>query len=206
MNGINADVRTGSLETSVDASFSDLLDNLDSGIMLYYETWKDDRGFLLDVVSARLRNDYTGDVVTADLKVKELIVEGAYVWRREMPRSGVDYLAGVRYVDMDNDLTLTLGPVPVSASAGDSWIEPFVGARYRSTLSDKWDFGVRGDIGGFGIGSDFSWKLAATFSYQMSRRWYLGLGYRYFDIDYDKGDFGFDGSMSGPLVGFAYGF
>lgn len=205
LTGVNADVRAGTLETSVDMSFSDILDNLDKGFMLYYETWKKDRGFLLDVIYGRVSEDFAGPLLAADVKVTQTLLEAAYVWRNERPRTAVDYLAGARYVDMDNDLTITLGPATGSASAGDSWVEPFVGARYRTALSDKWNFGLRGDIGGVVTGSDFTWQLSALFRYQMSRRWYVGLGYRYLDIDYDRGSFGFDGSMSGPIVGFAYG-
>ncbi|MCJ7752030.1 MAG: porin family protein [Armatimonadetes bacterium] len=204
MTGVNADLRAGPVEANVDASFSDILDNLDTGLMLYYEVLEEDTGFYLDVVHARVSDVIERPLLTVDWDVKQTLIEAGALLRQGAPGAGVDIILGVRYVDLDSEVGLT--PPSVSAASGDHWLDPVVGVRYRTSLSDKWAFSGRGDIGGFGFGSDFSWQLVGVFGYEMSPRWSLGLGYRYLDIDYDESDFGFDGAMSGPLVGFAYGF
>jgi AhpD family alkylhydroperoxidase len=69
---------------------------------------------------------------------------------------------------------------------------------------------VRGDVGGFGIGSDLTWNLVGTFQYYLSRAVSLDVGYRAFDIDYDQGSgatlFKFDVLMHGPRLGVVFRF
>ena len=68
----------------------------------------------------------------------------------------------------------------------------------------------RGDIGGFGVGSDFSWHTTAYASWQVAEHGNLLIGYRHLDVDYEDGSgasrFKMDVSEGGPTVGFAWGF
>ncbi len=201
--GINADLAVDGLETSVDASFSDILDNLDNGAMVYYETRDGSTGFYLNYIYARVGDTVQRPLLEVDWQVKQSIVEAGALLRKGNPQRPVDVILGLRYVDMDTDLRLTPGG---SGSVGDSWMDPVIGARYTVALSDKWNFAARGDIGGLVFGADFSWSLSGLFRYRLSPQWDLGVGYRYLYLDRDSDEFGFDGNMSGALVGFAYGF
>ena len=203
ITGVNADIRAGPVEAEIDASFSDILDNLDTGFMLYYEALEENTGFYVDVFHARVSNEIGERLLTVDYKVKQNLIEAGALLRQGAPDKGVCVIIGVRYMDIDAEVGLT--PPGVRVASGEHWLDPVAGVRYRAVLSDKWTFSGRGDIGGFGFGTDFSWQLIGVFRYQMSPRWSLALGYRHLDIDYDESDFAFDGSMSGPLVGFAYG-
>jgi hypothetical protein len=40
------------------------------------------------------------------------------------------------------------------------WLEAYVGGRVLLTLAERFTFGVQGDIGGFGAGSQFTWNAA----------------------------------------------
>jgi hypothetical protein len=77
-----------------------------------------------------------------------------------------------------------------------------LGARYIWTLSNKWNFIARGDIG-FG-GSSPPWNVAGLFKYQPWKYVSLLFVYRYMSIDYDDGSgptlFRCDVSMHGPLL------
>ena len=76
-------------------------------------------------------------------------------------------------------------------------------------LTEKLAFRVRGDIGGFdiGSGSDLTWNVLGGFGYSLSERTTLWLGYRILDVDYDDGSgsdlFEYDIDMSGPIAGLA---
>jgi hypothetical protein len=48
-------------------------------------------------------------------------------------------------------------------------IEPFLGGRVILTFGEKLAFVVRGDSGGFGIGSDLTWGLIDALHYYVSR-------------------------------------
>ena len=59
-------------------------------------------------------------------------------------------LGGVRYLDVSLDLEFT-GSFGGSIEAGGSqnWVDPFVGLRARTPLSDRWVLNARADVGGF---------------------------------------------------------
>ena len=92
----------------------------------------------------------------------------------------------------------------------EDWVDPIVGLRYVAPISEHWDFIVRGDIGGFGVGSDFTWHASAFATWQVSEHGSLLFGYRHMDVDYDDGSgssrFRWDVAEGGPTVGFAWRF
>ncbi len=202
--GIDGKIGLGPIEGDLEASFSDVLDQLDSGLAVYYETWEEGTGFYLDVMYLKLSDEIGQGLLTLDYEVKLTLVEAAALLPQGPPESPVDVIIGVRYLDLGADLALTPVPPGGSASGGKHFADPIVGARWRRLLSDKWGLGFRADIGGFGIGSDLSWQLLADFRYQLSPLWKLDFAYRYLDIDYDDDDFKLDVAMYGPVLGFAY--
>jgi hypothetical protein len=202
LTAIHATVGVDGLESSVDLSISDVLDMLKSGAMLHYESGGP-TSFLLDVLYAKLGKTEERELTTVDFDVKQWLVEaGALFGGGGDARGYAQWLAGGRYVSFDN--SLSLNPPGVTASASKSWAEPFVGGRYGAALSDRWWARVTGNVGGFGVGSKFTWEAAAVFGYQMTPKIALGLGYRYININYDKSGFKFDGSLGGPLIGFGF--
>lgn len=135
--------------------------------------------------------------------------------------SWIEMLGGVRYwnqkLDIDVALAGTLnvdglivsGARALARSGGVDWADPFIGARmhYKPTLSDE--ITLRGDVGGFGIGSQFSWHVLATYSSYLGSHAgidYEGyLGYKALYVDYDQGvgvdRYEFDVLQQGPVVG-----
>lgn len=70
-------------------------------------------------------------------------------------------------------------------------------------LSDRWDLSLRGDIGGFGIGSDFTWQMTALLGYRFplfGADATAAIGYRILDQNYDDG-FEWDMTLHGPVLG-----
>jgi hypothetical protein len=64
---------------------------------------------------------------------------------------------------------------------------------------------LRGDIGGFGIGSDITWNLVGMVDFKPWKHVGLFGGYRALYQDYSTGSgsnkFKFDATMHGPLLG-----
>ena len=64
---------------------------------------------------------------------------------------------------------------------------------------------MRGDVGGFSVGSKFTWNASAVLGYSISRVVSLGLGYRALYVDYESGSgsnkFEYKVTMYGPMVG-----
>ena len=66
---------------------------------------------------------------------------------------------------------------------------------------------MRGDIGGFGVGSKFSWQLAGGYSHDMKiGDWTITntVGYRALSVDYSNGSGsgqrGIDAIIHGPVM------
>jgi hypothetical protein len=73
---------------------------------------------------------------------------------------------------------------------------------------------LRGDVGGFGVGSQFSWNALAAYSFIFAKQdgvTYSGLlGYRALSADYEQGSgrtqYVYDQVMHGPITGLTIGF
>ncbi len=123
----------------------------------------------------------------------------------ESSESFVDLYAGVRYNSINLDLTATstgtLLPINSSRSGDESWTDPIVGIRTQWDINDSWFLVVKGDIGGLGAASDFTWNLQGSIGYKFNECVSLEVGYRYFDTDYSDGGFTYDIAQSGALIG-----
>lgn len=59
----------------------------------------------------------------------------------------------------------------------------------------------RGDVGGFGVGSDLTWQAFAGIGYGFNPRWSVTAGYRALGVDFQRSWFELDVIMHGPVVG-----
>ena len=195
----------------VDVDFSTILENLSMAAMINFEAQhKNGWGFILDYGFMDLGADSTigfGGVVDASLR--QGILEALVTSNIGEANSGLDAYAGVRW--WDNQIRASVDPAILPGSLNpridESWVDPIIGMRWTNQLSDNWDLLLRGDVGGFGIASDFTWSATATALYSFSDRFVLELGYRALDVDYDNGNasdqgfFAYDTTTHGPLLG-----
>ena len=221
----NATVR--GREADVDVSISEftetLIDHLKFAAVSRFEAHRHDLILTLDLVYLDLQEDDATGPLGGDIKLEysQLSLEFGAGYRlgtwplgaASHPQVSLDILGGGRYVRLGADLEIT-GGGPLGADLevdkDVDWIEPFIGARFRLMLSKSLSLAIRGDAGGFGIGSDMTWALVNTLQIQLSRRSVLLLGYRILDIDYEQGSgttrFVYDIMMHGPTVGVMYRF
>jgi hypothetical protein len=208
------------LSSDVDLSVSDTLDLLFESFKFVAtgraEARKGNALLTLDLMYMNLEeNTQTAIGAGVDLRFKQLILEfgGGYhlgAWSlpgQGLPTLSVDLLGGGRYVHLDSGLTIeNLADVDRSRD----WLDPFLGARLKLDIIDRLSVAVRGDIGGFGVGSHFTWNMAAILAYQVSQRVSVGAGYRILDINFSEGkssdQFQYDVQMRGPMLGFALHF
>ncbi len=187
----------------------------------------------VDVSGARTFGGATLDA-TLGLDLSLLIVEvgAAYEIARWSSGGGVkdadfvrstaiDILAGARYWRQEGDLNLVVtgaleldglevsGSRAIARSGSVDWVDPVIGARVRHQLAPGQDLLLRGDIGGFDVGSTFSWNLLGAYSWHIFDRdgvSYSGvLGYRLLSVDYEQGSgvtrYEYDVLQHGPLTG-----
>ena len=96
------------------------------------------------------------------------------------------------------------------ADSGDvTWFDPLVGLRLRHHFSPHTELVLRGDVGGFGAGSKFSWQAMGYLNWDFARTqsaiWSGMLGYRALYVDFEKGAgstlYQYDVLTHGPVIG-----
>jgi hypothetical protein len=128
--------------------------------------------------------------------------------RRVTPH--LEALFSLAYFDVSADLRVRLLQQVRTASRDASWVDPLVGLNYEVPVSGRLSFTLRGDVGGFGVGSDLTWHALTKLSYQHSDRFSWYLGYRAIAYDYEDGkgrNFQhYDLVQHGPGAGIAFHF
>ena len=230
---MSGDARVRGADLDVDAQFLDVVDEADTilGLMgaldlrfnklvfQIHPTWMH---VGIDNKSASAQ----GVPISADYDSDTLWFEGFAGWRfieSEIgePNSGrrfyLDGFVGGRVTYFETDLGLTpltdvilpdLTPLPAGTKVGvsdsEAWFDPFIGARIRYDITRTLTAGLRADLGGFGVGSEFSWQAAAFLDWKFdlfgADASFL-LGYRALGQDYQDGLFAWDVIAHGPALG-----
>ena len=201
----------------MDVGYDQILENLELAAMLHFEAHhKKGWGLSLDYGFMDLGADITGPLGgVTNTSVRQGILEALAVYRNKLTDGQLDYLFGLRW--WDNDIDMTIDPVVLPGTATmnieEDWVDVVVGVRWLNNINEKWDFVLRGDIGGFGLEADFTSSLSAGAHYQMSANWVLDLQYKALWVDYENdntpgqpGYFAYDTVTHGPLIGFIYNF
>lgn len=101
---------------------------------------------------------------------------------QDFPRFFAEPIAGVRIGHLAQDLDIDPGP---EIGFDDTYAEPLLGARLGLQVSPSITLGLRGDVSGFGIGSDVTWNLLAGLDWRFSRNVSLRAAYRIYELVYD---------------------
>lgn len=139
--------------------------------------------------------------------------------------TSIDVLAGARYWYLKTEIalnvtaTVSLPALGLSRTGGGrvdatntiDWWDPYVGVRVRQQRGPGRELVLRGDIGGFGVGSDFTWQLEGLYNVDTRLFGYdvtAQLGYRALYADYEQGSgsntVGFDWLWHGPTLGLKF--
>ncbi len=209
MASLNGDISFLSQTLPVDARFSDLLKDLSFGAMFHGEANAGDWTIITDLIYIKLKKD--GELlnghITTKAELEEIIFElgGGYSFYRT-ENFKIDAIAGARFFSLNTVLKATFQQDRI-LDKSINFVDPYIGVRYK-TQYKKWKNSARIDIGGFGIGSEFSWKFNVVFGYDVSKTIALALGYQGFGVDYrkNKNSFKYDIFTGGPLFGVNFHF
>jgi hypothetical protein len=156
---------------------------------------------------AKLKDE--GDYGFFGVRMKQYIIEfgGTYrivkaaIGTEPHSKLGVEGLVGGRYWNTDVRMELPT----FDTSKSKDWFDPIVGVRLKIGLLKNLSFHFQGDIGGFGVGSKFTWNTEGLLIYDLSRYFSLKLGYRAMGVDYESGSgsskFKYDVTYYGPVLG-----
>ena len=212
MVDMEGDLGIGLVDSGVNVPFSDIFDNLETVFTVHFEaTHRSNWGLFFDYSYLDVGASGSGFLgplpATINIDMTSTIVEIGGLYRIENGPHGFDMLGGVRYTKMEPDLTIT-PPAPAPGQKfglSEDWYDPIVGVRYFYDFGNKWMFSARGDIGGFGVGCDFTWNVAALVHFQPWKNVGFIAGYRALDQDYESGSglrrFKYDMRLAGPVLG-----
>jgi hypothetical protein len=197
-------VTTGPVVSDISASASDIFSNLQFGAMLGAEAQNPDWAIGFNGLYMDLSKDGANLPTQFDGYQASLELTG---FRRLMP--WFEILAGGRVNLMGT--TVTLDPVGTLLDKNIAFFDPFLGARFTVPNTGRWTLMLRGDVGGFGIGSQFTWQIRPTVAYAVSRHVAIGAAYWAFGINYNNGKSGldyfkYDVTTFGPEIGVAFTF
>ena len=103
------------------------------------------------------------------------------------------------------DVTATTSVLDVSANRYKGWVDPILGARFRTDLGQALSLEAMANIGGFGVGSDFQREIIAQIEYRTTDRFSVSGGYRFLDVEFDSGLVE-SLQLNGPFVALSFNF
>jgi hypothetical protein len=222
---IESKVTVGGYSATANTYFPDVWRNLEGAGMLNFEAQKGKLGFFLNPLYMKLRGN--GELtrrrdaslplpptrdLTLTLTIGVVEFGGFYQvakwpldWKQGKGRSvTLDVLAGGRYWYIHTDLDTTS---PINPSKYNNFVDPIIGARTKIDLTDNLALNLEGDIGGFGVGSEFTWNAQGSFSYQFTPLISAFVGYRAIYVDYKAGTGNrYEETFQGPLGGITFRF
>lgn len=209
MTGLKGEMTVLNKDVPVDLDFAgDILSNLKMAAMVHAEAKKGRFSIMLDVFYAKLGADGTlkqETIIERNLRVrlKQNMFEGGigYTFAKTGGFS-LDALVGARFFDVNTNTELN----GVALSSRDfNFIEPYIGMRFQNNW-EKWAVGGRIDAGGFGVGSEISYKYNLLVGYQFSELFGLNLGYQSYKPNYVDDLFVYNIASEGFLLGFNFKF
>lgn len=204
---VDGDLQVGPIEQSVSVDFSDITDNLEAAFIFHFEAFhKSNWGLLVDFDYLDLENSGAapnGPTLKIGLDIIMAELSGLHRW--DLGEHAFDLIAGVRYVDLGNDISIA-GAGSVTDGSKD-WVDPLVGARWIWKMANDWTLILRGDVGGLQVGSDFAWQTAGMLEWKPFELVSFIGGYRAIGMDYEDGSaqsrdyFNYDATIHGPVFG-----
>jgi hypothetical protein len=203
-----------SLVLPVNANPGDIFSKLQMGGFLYLEAQTDKYAITSDIVYMNLVQEVTPGTIlnSGEVDAKQFIWEFAGLYRLS---SFLEIGIGGRlnYIQAGVDAQINVIPSGTEAITGrqsKTWFDPILIARFATDIKDKWLFQIRGDLGGFNIGSVYSWQLQGYAGYRFAKWFQLTAGYRILSTKYLSGEapkeFIFNVNEFGPVVRLGFTF
>ena len=186
------------LELDIDVDFDEILDKLEMGGMARYRGQNDRLAVVADAVYMGLGKG------GADLDL--WVLEGSVGYRFT---TVVEGFIGLRYTNYQLGLIDSEPLRDRRMTAGRDFYDPIIGFRAHGPIGKRWDIQGRGDVGGFGVGMDLTWRVEANIGFEASRLVDIWFGYVALGQDFDAGSnqrLALDLVYHGPQLGVFFKF
>lgn len=210
--------QTGNVDIGADA----VLDETEFAGMLQMEARFGRFGLFVQPNYFKLEEDQSILQTDVDLTLKFWMIEfGGFLRLAEMgvvrthPATYLDLLFGGRYWGIERETEVSSTLFFTESDENVHLIEPFVGLRMATYLTDHILFGVRGDAGGFGakgddVESKLTWQAITFLGYEFNTVFGIQAGYRWLSIDMENTEVSFNNEIDldfeGPFAGLSFRF
>jgi len=218
ITGLQGDFGIRGVVTDQDTKFTDILKRLDmiaaGSLYARYQRWE----IFADGQYMKLSDTATLPGLlfdNAQVSLESAFAEAFVGYRLiNCQRASLSFFAGARYNYMSGDLHIAkdsdprfpilrekLGiPLSLRVSGSKDWVDPVIGLAGKVHVWKPISLWAKGDIGGFGAASDFSWQVQGGAEFQVTRWLWSDVGWRYLKNDYTSGGFTNKTELNGPYI------
>jgi hypothetical protein len=208
LSGVSGNIGVRDVAVHVNVPFADILKVLKFAAMGGVEARRGPWLGSLDVFYVSLGDHrsvaFRGDTGSLELKQHETILQPMAGYSIGNSQWALDFLAGIRYWNIGVTLDVDRPRASNDRSGDRDWVDAIGGVRFRIVPASRVHVVVGGDAGGGGARS--TWQGHATVGYDVSHMITVGAGYRYLDVNYDRGNVLFDTHTHGPAIGAMFRF
>lgn len=198
----------------VDANVNDIFSHLQSGLMLNTEIGKGRWTVTNDFIYMYLKQDATPGTVIKSGKVtaKQFAWEFAALYQlHPMLDVGIAGLLNSIEEKVDINVPAVGGGTTNKAQAiTKTWVDPMIIVRLKNKPDQKFIYQLRGEMGGFGVSSQFAWQVQAYAGYRFSKLFQATAGYRVISFNYNTGSgesrYLYDMDTFGPVIRLGFNF
>lgn len=221
-SSITGDATIRNVESDLDISPKDILENLDVGAMGFIEHRRNKWSFIGDMAYMKLSTESTiaktaVASVSIDAELQQAIAEGFVGYRFHeadlgSASVGFDILGGARFTYFNVSVSAQAAVLGLATSRSrerdEDWVDGVVGLRAQYKNDNGW--GASGWVD-LGLGDDsHSVQAIGVVSHTFDNNIRLFGGYRYLNLNYETGsgssNFELDAHFHGPMIGLAYKF
>jgi hypothetical protein len=196
LSGLSGSVTVHPLTFPLNSSFAQIVQRVKLGGFLSFTAEKNRWGVNADFQYINLYGE-SSLLRDTSMDLKNVIGEVDLLYRPEVAPT-LRFLVGVRVYSVIQNVTLLGVEVP---EANTTVVDPVLGAYGSWVLHDRWHFELRGDIGGFGVSSEFTYQMMALFRWGINDTLSLPFGYRVLGYQIRKDDIWMNTRMSGAVLG-----
>ena len=196
----------------IDVSFSDILEDLDGGLMGIIAAQRGKWTLRADLIYLSIHQETSSTAnligipakVDVDVKLKGFVSTFGVSYRVVDGDVGsLDLLAGARYFKLDLDLETEVGGSKTKYSDSEDVLDGIIGAQVLIDFSERWYLSCYADVGAGD--SKLTWQVWPGVGYRFEKIDVVA-GYRHLEWETDGGDTIDDINFNGPMIGVKFRF
>jgi len=196
----------------LDVSFSDILEDLDGGLMGIIAAQKGRWTLIADIIYLSIHQETSSTAnligipskIDVDVKMKGFVSTFGVAYRViDDDGTSLDLMAGARYFKLDLDVDADVGASKIKYSDSEDVLDGIIGVQVIIDLSERWYLSCYADIGAGDSKLDLAGVPGVGYRFEKVD---VVAGYRHLEWETDGGDNIDDINFSGPMLGVKFRF